>query len=424
MHELLLRTFKAIEQEDIPYCVLRDGESMQEFARGGEIDLLVPETHFKQLPILLSRLGYTKLSAWGHTPHHFFITYHKASDSWIKLDVVTRVTYGNPIHTLHTSLADNCIQHRRRLGLVFVPSAEDEFMTLLLHCVLDKGYVARHRGTRLKELSHQVDDDAYISQLLRQYWDPDSNWLLLSSLVDAGAWDDLLAKREDLAKRLKQREPLATLGRHIRGRLLRKAQRGAGYFLPRTPSVALLAPDGAGKSTLAEGLGENFYFPVRLLYMGLYQNKTGAMKRKIIGLGVAQNLIRQWQRYLVSRHYRASGKLVIFDRYAYDALLPSPWRATQHDKLRQLRRWLLANSCPPPDLILFLDAPGELLFSRKGERNPVDLEAQRQQYLQLQAALPQMVVVDATRGAECVRREATDLIWKKHVQRTGRRYLF
>jgi thymidylate kinase len=68
---------------------------------------------------------------------------------------------------------------------------------------------------------------------------------------------------------------------------------------------------------------------------------------------------------------------------------------------------------------LFLDAPGELLYARKGERNPADLEAQRQQYLRLKTTLPQMVVVDASRGAESVRQEATDLIWKKYAQQFG-----
>jgi thymidylate kinase len=224
-----------------------------------------------------------------------------------------------------------------------------------------------------------------------------------------------------VANLLARRQPLATFGQRIWDRLLRKLHRGTGYLQPRIPSVALMAPDGAGKSTLADGLQENFYFPVRLLYMGLYQNKTAAKEKKIKGLGLARNVLKQWQRYLISRHYRARGKLVVFDRYSYDALLPSPFRfsPTGNPKLRSLRRWLLAHSCPPPDLILLLDAPGELLYSRKGERNPDTLEAQRQQYLRMQSKLPQMVVVDAAREAKSVRQEATDLIWQKYSQRTG-----
>ncbi|NCF65119.1 MAG: hypothetical protein GWP61_04040 [Chloroflexi bacterium] len=392
---------------------------MHEYANGGEVDLLVPDTHSKQLKKLLQGLGFTKVAAWGHSPHLFFVTYHNDSDCWIKLDVVSRISYGNPAHALHTTLADNCLQHRRRCEFVDIPSPEDEFVTLLLHCVLDKGAIAAHRGQRLQALCDQVEDTNYISHLLAQYWSPSSSWPALAGLVKNGEWAALLAQREVVANRLVRHEPMATVLRSIRDRLLRKMQRGAGYLQPRTPSVALLAPDGAGKSTLAHGLEESFYFPVRLLYMGLYQNKRGSEGKGIKGLGLAKNLIKQWRRYLVSRHYRASGKLVVFDRYSYDALLPSTQRASIKGKLRRLRRWLLAYSCPPPDLVLFLDAPGELLYARKGERNPADLEAQRQQYLRLKTTLPQMVVVDASRGAESVRQEATDLIWKKYAQQFG-----
>lgn len=65
MHKLLLHTFQALEQKAIPYCVLRDGDRMHEYANGGEVDLLVPDTHSKQLKKLLQGLGFTKVAAWG-----------------------------------------------------------------------------------------------------------------------------------------------------------------------------------------------------------------------------------------------------------------------------------------------------------------------------------------------------------------------
>src|SRR5947208_14851621 len=47
-------------------------------------------------------------------------------------------------------------------------------------------------------------------------------------------------------------------------------------------SIALLGPDGAGKSTLAMGIQHSFVFPVRLVYMGL----TGGLLRHIARLHV------------------------------------------------------------------------------------------------------------------------------------------
>lgn len=182
---------------------------------------------------------------------------------------------------------------------------------------------------------------------------------------------------------------------------------------PYARSVALLAPDGAGKSTLSEGIQNTFYYPVRSVYMGLYQKKDdGAQELSLPGAGFLSRVLIQWRRYLSARYHQARGQLVIFDRYSYDALLPSP---RELSKAKQWRRWLLAHTCPAPNLILMLDAPGEILYSRKREHSPAVLEEQRQGYLQLQERLPQMVIVDATSDPECVRRKVTALIWRHYA---------
>ena len=152
MHPLLLRTFEDLAGESIPYCILRDGDRLEQYANGGEIDLLVPRAHLKRLQGMLTRLGFLRIIAWGHTPHHFFVAYDKNSDNWIKLDIVTEVAYGHPSHALQTNLGDYCIRNRRQSGQVYIPLPEDELVTLLLHCVLDNDSVSPQRGARLQML--------------------------------------------------------------------------------------------------------------------------------------------------------------------------------------------------------------------------------------------------------------------------------
>jgi thymidylate kinase len=106
---------------------------------------------------------------------------------------------------------------------------------------------------------------------------------------------------------------------------------------------------------------------------------------------------------------RARGRFVIFDRYTYDALLPSRQPLS---RWQRLRRWILAYACPAPDLIVMLDAPGEILFARKGEHSAEYLERHRQAYLNLRQRFPQMIVVDAARDAEDVRRAVTSHMWR------------
>jgi thymidylate kinase len=414
MHELLLSVFRKMEFANIRYCLVRDYDQLTHMSEGGEIDLLVQNGQLPQLSGLLAQLGFAGLETWGYAPHHFFLAYHKKSDCWLKLDVVTEVAYGKPVHALRTSLADNCLSRRRRCGPTFIPSPEDELMTLLLHCVLDKGYIAPARGRRLQALCRQVTEEHYLAALVALYWSPATSWPELAARIEAGKWPALLAQGETVAARLAAHNKLGTVGRQIRDRVLRKANRWSGWLRPRARTVALLAPDGAGKSTLAAGIQNSFYFPVRSVYMGLYQ-KNGQVSAGsgIKRLGFIGRLLVQWQRYLMARYHQARGRFVIFDRYSYDALLPPPQPLSWS---KQWRRWLLAHACPAPDLVLVLDAPGEVLYARKGEHSIDSLEEQRQRYLQLKKHLPQMMVVDATRDAEQMRREVTSLIWRSHAR--------
>lgn len=418
MHELLLAVFKNMAKENIRYCLLRDYDQLDQFANGGEVDLLVQRNQLKPLRDLLTQLGFVGLPGWGHAPHHFYVAYDENSDSWLKLDVVTEVAYGKPIQALRTTLAGVCLGNRRRTGPIFVPSPEDELVTLLLHCVLDKGYFRPARRRRLQALRHQVTKERYLSALLVSFWLPAMTWSRLAALIDSGNWAALLAERKLVAARLAGRDRLGTLGRQARNRVLRKLNRWINAQRPRSITVALLAPDGAGKSTLAAAIRHSFYFPVRSIYMGLYQQGTGrsTLLRLPPGLSFAGRLIRQWSRYLTARYHQARGRLVIFDRYTYDTLLPP---RAHLGRLRRWRRWLLAHACPAPDLVLMLDAPGEVLYARKGEHSVAFLEQQRRSYLKLQPDLPQMVIIDAARDAEQVRREALSLIWRGYLGRQG-----
>ncbi len=440
MRELLLTIFEHLAQAQIEYCLLRDYDQLDRLGHKEEIDLLVRADQLETLTNLLPQLGFVKLPGWGHAPHHFFVAYDQKSDGWLKLDVVTEVVYGRPIQALKTPLAAGCLDNRQRRGPTFVPAPEDELITLLLHCALDKGDFTPARRERLQALRHQLTDtppergtrEPYLSALLASYWLPTMTWPRLAELIDTQNWAALLAERKAVAARLAGRDRLGTLGRQIRNRVLRKLNTWINARRPRSLTVALLAPDGAGKSTLAASLQGAFYFPVRSIYMGLYQKTAGeegsrgemfpsplhsrtlAPLLRIPLLSFASRLVRLWWRYLTARYHQARGRLVIFDRYTYDSRLPA---SRPLSRLGRWRRWLLAHACPPPDLVLLLDAPGEVLYSRKGEHTPLLLEAQRQAYLKLKPHLPQLVVIDATAGAEHVRREAISLIWQAYLTR-------
>lgn|SRR5690554_4972565 len=415
MHPVLSRLFGALEEERVRYCVLRDANRIERMV-DGEIDLLVAPSHWRQLNTALARTGFAPLASRGYAPHRFFLAYDAETDTWLKVDAVDALVYGRPRKTLSTGLAAECLERRRLCGPVWAPAPEHELMTLLLHGTLDKGRFDPPRAERLQYLAAELSESDTVDPLLASYWAPGVSWEMLRQQISAGEWNALLDQAPAVANRLRQRDPLGTRTRAATNRVLRTLDRSRGLVRPAVPSVAVLGPDGAGKSTVADGIDSASMFPVRRVYMGLYQKKrkrSGA--GKLPGVGFVQLLMTQWRRYLTARYHQGAGRLVIFDRYAYDALLPSP---RPLNLPRRIRRWLLARTCPPPDLVVLLDAPAETLFARKGEHSVEILEQQRQSYLALQQRIPQMVVVDATNGIDATRRNVSSLIWQTYLRRS------
>lgn len=167
----------------------------------------------------------------------------------------------------------------------------------------------------------------------------------------------------------------------------------------RGPSVALLGPDGTGKSTLSRSLAASFQMPGVVVYMGLWQGESGRMPF-LPGLDLAIRVGRAWRAYLVGRYHQLRGRLVIFDRYTYDARLGLAGQGSLRGRLYYR---VIAVACPPPDLVLILDVPGRVAFERKHEHSAERLESDRNAFLALASRLRNAEIVDASRSPEEVR---------------------
>src|SRR5690606_30902766 len=166
-------------------------------------------------------------------------------------------------------------RNRRRCGQVWAPAPQHELITLLLHGTLDKGRFDPRRADRLQYLLTELSDGAAVEPLLAEYWVPGARWDTLRRQVAAGEWSALLAQAPAVADRLRQRDPMGARLRGATNRVWRAFGRLGGVVRPAVPSMAVLGPDGAGKSTVADGIHGSSLFPVRRVYMGLYQKKRG-----------------------------------------------------------------------------------------------------------------------------------------------------
>jgi hypothetical protein len=131
--------------------------------------------------------------------------------------------------------------------------------------------------------------------------------------------------------------------------------------------VALLGPDGAGKSTLVAGLTHAFVTDARIIYLGFGisggQSRPPLLARlRLPVLGAPGRLLVLWDRFLRACFHQTRGRLVLFDRYTFDALAPPPGRRSW---LRRISPWIKARACPVPDLVVVLDVPGTVMFQPK-----------------------------------------------------------
>ncbi|NIR46964.1 hypothetical protein GWO43_00570 [candidate division KSB1 bacterium] len=215
-------------------------------------------------------------------------------------------------------------------------------------------------------------------------------------------------------------------------------------------TVALIGADGSGKTTIAKRLEESFPLPTKYLYMGwttesasfalptsklvrylrhhnnekskakwdgilsLDRSKSGGKGRKpalisniLAASRLFNRLVEEWYLQCISWSYQWRGYTVLYDRhFIFEAAFKYGVSSNGGERLtHRLHRWLLNHCFVKPSLIIYLDAPPEVLYKRSEEAT-IDILKQRQDALLEQGKkLPNFIRVDACQPLEDVYRE-------------------
>jgi hypothetical protein len=137
--------------------------------------------------------------------------------------------------------------------------------------------------------------------------------------------------------------------------------------------------------------------------------------RACVGSQVVTRPLRLWCRYLLAQYHQLRGRLVIFDRYVYEAAaLPAkpPLLAAKRPYF-----WFLAHVVPRAGSAVVRDVPGHVTYERKQKNSAEELESERRTYARLAGRMPSLEFIDAVHGPERVRAEITAIVWRDLASR-------
>ena len=213
-------------------------------------------------------------------------------------------------------------------------------------------------------------------------------------------------------------------------------------------TIAIIGADGSGKTTIAKMLMENPPVKLKYLYMGLniessnhslftskaiyyykvYKHKKkhgikGSLKKQNLSLHdlneergidtrgklgatfrMLNRVAEQSYRQLIAWVYQLRGYNVLYDRhFLFDGAIDEVRSKTSDFRFStRFYHWMLTKVLPKPGLTLFLHAPAEVLFARKGEANLEYLESKNQSFTNIGSTLKRFKKIDATQPLDKV----------------------
>jgi thymidylate kinase len=412
--DLLDVVLRGLDAAGIPWALACGRDAPRADAR--DVDLIVGRRHLRAMHRVLVAHGFARRRVRG--PNQVYIGYDAARDRWRTLDIASRCRVGPCVVDGETLL-----ERRHRPGAYWTLAEDDAFWLRMLPALAGRaGVPVAHRG-ELRALAPTAGASSELARLAAFWCPPGWSAARIRAAAESGEWPAL----GEACRRCRPRSTSPARGAvdWVRRFATRTARRATRMLPRRGLAVALIGPDGAGKSTLAASLVERFGLPGRVFYMGLHApvgDRTGHVapaRRKPLPVRLkrqARRLIRLALTAARAELALARGQLVVFDRYTYDAEVH--WSGKPGTGVR---RWLVRHAAPRPDLTIVLDVPGEVMFARKGEHSPDILAARRSRYLELARASAGFAVIDATQPPQEVCREACALAWSAFTPAGGPR---
>jgi serine acetyltransferase/thymidylate kinase len=408
-----LSLFRFLERNGIAYCVMGDTRAYPETI-ASDVDIVVEQKAFRGVPRLVARFARAigaHVVQWirhEQTASYFVLSWARDSGGidFLALDFCgDYYRRGRRLLAADEILAQRgpAIDGRGREQGFQVPAAHVQFIYYLLKKV-DKEELDHAHGDYLSDRWHADPGGALI--WICRYWPEVEDAEVISRAAEDKEWFLVRGLLPRLRRALGRSAPFSFAG--ALGELRRRVER---VLRPTGMTVAVIGPDGSGKSSVIElvlaGLAPAFrgtrylHLRPRVVGGGRASSRPATAPHALPPRGRVASvakLVHMLLDYVAGYALRVwpltrRSTLVVFDRY-YRDLLVDP-RRYRYGGPMSLARWA-AKCVPGPDLWVLLDAPGDVLQARKSEVSAEESARQRQSYLELAAHLWNAAVVDAT----------------------------
>lgn len=441
---LLEKVFKVINESGLDYCIQNKYEMMPEEIPS-DIDMMYRNASEEFLDNLVKKVAeetgliVTQKICQGYYEYTYIISYPCPQKYFqLQLDFYRAISRRGYLNIMP---AEDMLESKRFYKCFYVPDYYVEFKYMWIRRTIKHDINEEHISIA-REL-YLRNPDEYIERLKEDLGEEVAG--LARRIVeeeDVEIFNDNFDVFNRAAKKLSRKNATFFVKMKYAAFML-KTVIPKRIFHKCGLSVAFIAPDGAGKSTVIERIkdtvsgsfyGVNLYYMRPRLFKNLgHYNKLNPTEEATTNNDphsvVCDNPIKSVVRFIfynfdfllgtlikVNRK-KIAKQLVIFDRYYYD------YYADMKRYKYSLPKWFPAAfewMIPKPDMVFVLDGSPEVLYERKKELPIEELSRQCSVFCQLAQKEKNFHLVDVDRELDAIVDDITRTILEETARKTAR----